>query len=783
MTDGDSRDHSPSTSPPPRFRPAATASRGVSRQLGAVISWPRLRPFGRPRRTELSDALDGLRHRFRRRVPVRIQGETSDCGPACLAMVLAHHGIDTDLAQLRREMNAGRDGVSARTLVETARRHGLSGRGVRATLGGLGNLAAGSVLFWNFGHFLVLERMSARYVYVVDPAMGRRKIPLALAAESFTGVALEFTAPLAPAHRTRLVSRQRLAAGGWRYLPFFFPRGRRAWTALTVTSLLLLPFTLILPVATGWVAGHVASGHPVRGLTYLIPGAAALVVAFLLLQVIRAFAMLLMQALSDKQVTLGVLEHLLSLPQTFFAQRNAGELALRVRTSTTVRQILSSGAMSTVFDGVLILIYMTLLMLASVQLALVVIVLALAQVAVLVIAWQRQQSLMADALESQSRAQGELVELLEGLATLKAAGLDRAAGERWSHSLADEINASVRSRRNLAAWTGISTGLQFAAPLIVLLTGALLVSEGRLALGEALGFAALAMGLFVPLASLVQTGLQVSGLGATLARMSDILQATPENAAPGLHVVHEVAGQVDLHDVCFTYPGTIAPALREITVNIRPGEFVAVLGASGSGKSTLAALIAALYLPDSGEVLIDGQATSTLDRESLRAAVSFVNQDTRLFAGSIQDNIAWGMPVTDIGRVQEAAALAGIHDDIAALPMGYGTLLASGGGGLSGGQRQRIALARALMRRPRLLILDEATSAIDPALEKRIFAGLLDLGCTLVVVAHRLTALDQAGQVLIVEAGRITQRGRPGDLAAAPGPYLRLAGQAGVLPG
>jgi ATP-binding cassette subfamily B protein len=762
MTEADPVDAAKKT-PVTRFRRAAVAGRGVVRELGPAIEAPGTNPFAG---LEFENPLRSRRRWRAGRIPIRTQTQATDCGPACLAMVLAYHGIERSVDDLRRQTNAGRDGVSARTLLDVARRHGLAGRGVRTTLDGLASLPRGSVLFWNFGHFVVLERVTHRYVHVVDPAYGRRRVPLAVADDSFTGVALEFPEPLVRRRSVTSLAQYE----HWRYLAYFFPRSR-AWLPLMLTSMALLGANLVVPAATALVARAVVPGRDIAGLPFLTAGVAVLVVAFLLLQVIRMLAMLTLQTVSDKRVTLGILHRLLSLPYDFLTSRSPGDLALRVRTSTVVRQVLTNSAMSAMFDGVLILVYMGLLLFGDFALALVVIAFALAQVAALVLAWRRQESLTADALEAQSRSQGELVELLEGLAGLKAGGMEGTAGERWSHSFADEVNTRVRTRRHVALCSGVSLCLQFAAPLVVLLVGAARVGSGALDLGSVFAFCTLAMGLFVALANLVQTGLQVAGLGPNLARMGDILRAEPENDGE-LQVPTAVVGAVEMAGVGYAYAGAAKPVLRDVDVTIRPGEFVAVLGASGSGKSTLVAMLAGLVLPTTGAVRIDDVPTSRLDRSALRSLISFVNQDTRLFAGTIQDNIRCGQPTASWSDVLDAARLAGVHDEVLAMPMRYATLLASGGVGLSGGQRQRIVLARALLRRPRLIVLDEATSALDPDLERRIFANLLGLGATLVVVAHRLTTLAQADQVLIVEDGAVTRHEDGKPLSAERGRLL-----------
>lgn len=722
-----------------------------------------------------------LRARRRRQVPVQLQSQASDCGPVSLMMALLHHGIRVSLEQLRQDTGCGRDGVSARSLLAAARGYGLPGRGVRTSLEGLRSLPPGSILFWKFNHFVVLERATRQHADIVDPAYGRRRLRTADVGRLFTGVVLEFDAPLRSVARS---SPAEAPPTPWRHLAYFFPRSKK-WVSLIAISLAVLVFGLLAPMSSSYIVNHHGLGGkltPVQATVAL--GLSAL--SFFLLQLVRGIVILALQAAAEKRMTLGIFNRLLSLPYGYFARRSPGDLALRVRTSTSVRNVLSASVLSAAFDGVLVSVYLAAFFLIDLQVALWVLLLAAAEIGLLLLAWRPQVYLAADQLECQAQSNSGLMELLDGIGTVKAGGLDEVMGGRWAHCLTEEINAGTRRLRHFTLFSSLVAALQFMAPLLVLVTAAFKVSAGQLSLGEMTALTTLSMGVFTPLTSLVTAGFQVAMLKAPLTRLGDILEAEPDE--PGRMAKSRLGAEADLavKGVRFQYPGATTPVLTDIDLTISAGSFVTLMGPSGCGKSTLALILSGLYRPSAGQVLVGGRALDDIDRACLRRSISFVNQNARIFAGSIRDNITMGAAAEDDGYPCDyvrAATIAQVHDEIAAMPMGYETLLGPGGSGLSGGQCQRIALARALVRRPQILILDEATSALDRITEQKVISNIRELGCTLLLITHRLAAAADADEICIISDGKIVRRAFHDLLSAQPGQYRDLMTALGVVTG
>jgi len=702
----------------------------------------------------------------RRRIPYVAQLAAADCGAACLAMVLGYWGRHVTLDEVHSATGMTLRGISARVLLEAGRRFDLVGRAVQVDMDQLHLLSPGTVLHWEFRHFVVFERTSLQGVDVVDPAFGRRQVPLEQFRKAFTGVALLFE----PSETFETASPQR---GPRRYLRLLLEE-RPALVRVAIMSLLLQLFALALPSLTGAVVDRVVPSGDLPLLATLGAGMAALVGFQFLSSFVRAHLLLQLRTHLDARLTLGFLDHLVHLPFSFFQLRSAGDLMNRLNSNTTVREMLTSGALSTILDGSLVLLYLGVLLAGSPRMGALVACLALLQGLVFIFARQRQTELMAKNLEVSASAQNYQVELFSGIQTLKALGLEDRAVQHWSNLYVDVLNVSLERGRLEALTESITSTLRMASPLVVLGAGALLVMEGQLTLGEMLALNALAAGFLLPVSNLVSTAFQLQLVRSYLARVDDVLEAVPEQTSGAVRRAHSLQGRVQVENVSFRYGAYSPLVVQDVSVTIEPGQFVAIVGASGAGKSSLAHLLLGLYLPTSGSIRYDGVPLAELELQSLRRQMGVVLQNPSLFRGDIRRNISFADPLMPLDRVQAAAKRAQVHDDIVAMPMGYETVLSEMGASLSGGQRQRLALARALAANPAILLLDEATNALDAKTERAVQDAIAELRCTRVVIAHRLSTVRDADLILVMKGGRLVERGTHEELLERRGEYFEL---------
>jgi ABC-type bacteriocin/lantibiotic exporter with double-glycine peptidase domain len=381
---------------------------------------------------------------------------------------------------------------------------------------------------------------------------------------------------------------------------------------------------------------------------------------------------------------------------------------------------------------------------------------------------------MAESLHAQARSQSYLYQVLGGIEDLKAAGAERRATDHWSNLFVDEINVSLARGRLDALTESAVAGLRVASPLAVLAVGGAQVISGDLSIGGMLALAALSAGFLEPLSTLVTTGLQLQLLGSYMQRIDDVLDAPKEQQDQHVRRAPTLSGRIAAEGVSFRFSRFSPLVVEDVSLEVEPGQTVAIVGRSGSGKTTLGRLLLGLYRPESGRILYEGIDLAELEARSVRSQLGIVTQRPYLFGTSIRENIALSDPSLDLDAVVRAAKLACIDDDIAAMGMAYETIMVDGGASLSGGQRQRVALARALVHAPSILLLDEATSELDALTERAVYKNITGLGCTAIVIAHRLSTIAGADLIVVMDEGRIVERGTHDELLELRGRYHEL---------
>jgi ATP-binding cassette, subfamily B, bacterial len=696
----------------------------------------------------------------------------TDCGAASLASVLAMFGKHVPIHEVRNVLGGGRNGVTAKQLLAAARHFGLSARAVQIEPNKLKYLPPASILHWNLAHFVVYQKSNAKLVEIMDPAIGKRRVPMQEAAKALSGVALVFEpsqgfVPEAPRRRVRFK----------RYAAWMFSV-RKVWGRILATSFFLQILALSGPsLMTVLVDKVVPRGD--KQLLYLLAAGFLMIASFSFLSsLLRSRLLLELRTKVEARMSFDFLEHLVSLPYAFFQQRTTGDLMMRMSSQIAIRELLTSGALSALLDGVLVCLYFVLLMGAAPVLALVALGIAALQVLLYLVASRRTGQLMIESLAAQSRLEAYQVEMLAGIEALKSMGATDRSLARWSDLYVNTLNRSIAKERLDGSFGTLLGTLRILGPVCLMLTGAYKVLEGSLSLGVMLGLAALGSGFLDPIANLVGTGMKLSQLRGYMERIEDVLETPPEArrkpSNPERNVPAPLAGSIRVSDLFFKYPSEPTYTLQHLTFVAEPGECVAIVGPSGSGKSTLARLLAGLYEPASGSIAFDGRDMRTWDLHALRERLGIVTQDTRLFSGTIRDNVSLFDPMIPIEEVEAACRKACLDEAIQQMPMGYDTMLADGGSSLSGGQRQRLSLARALVRKPSVLILDEATSALDAITERAVQENLRALRCTRIIVAHRLSTVVEADKIMVLERGKLVGVGRHAELMTQCATYRDL---------
>ncbi len=701
-----------------------------------------------------------------------IQMEAVECGSTCLGIVLGYYRRFVSLEVLRAQCDIGRDGSNALNVLKVARTYGLTANGIKCDVDKLKTVVLPVVLFWNFNHFVVLEGFAANGdAYLNDPAVGPRPVSADVFKKSFTGVALtmepgpEFKPGGKPKNifrslRQRLVGLEKglavvvMVSFGMvlpglvtpAFMKVFMDeilgKGQHDWILALLAVMLI---TACVQMALNWLRGH-------------------------FLQRLQAN-----MAISSSGKFLW---HVLWLPAEFYSQRNPGEIASRVALNDKVAGLLTGKLARACMNTLMVFVYAAVMFMYDPTLTWIAISLAGINFTALSLVSRQRKDMSARLLQEQGKLTAVTMGGLQAIETLKATGRENDFFASWSGHLAKVIKVQQDLGLSSQAVSLLPNFVSGLGTLAVLCVGGLRIMDGALTVGLLTAFQGL-MGNFIgPVNEMVTLGSEIQEVESDMNRLDDVLVNPPdrvESSGPEtLPSPLKLQGLVELRDLTFGYSRLKPPLISNFNLTIRPGQRVALVGATGSGKSTIVRLITGVFKNWSGEVLFDGKQRSEIPRVVMTSSVAHVDQEIKMFGGTVRENLTLWDPTVSESDLIRGLKDAHIFDTLMVRSGGLDCSVKEGLSNFSGGERQRLEIARALVTNPSILILDEATSALDPLVERKIDASLRTRGCTCIIVAHRLSTIRDADQILVMDKGQVVQAGTHEELCAKPGPYQNL---------
>ncbi|MGX4687939.1 NHLP family bacteriocin export ABC transporter peptidase/permease/ATPase subunit [Streptomyces sp. JNUCC 63] len=707
------------------------------------------------------------------RTPTVLQMEAVECGAASLAMVLGHYGRHVPLEELRIACGVSRDGSRASNLLKAARGYGLTAKGMQMDTAALAEVKAPAILFWEFNHYVVYDgmgrRLGRRGVFVNDPGKGRRFVPMEEFDTSYTGVVLV------------MEPGKGFAKGGRRpgilgALPARLRGTAGTLPAAVLASLLLVAVGAAMPALSRTYIDTYLIGGQTSLLGVLFASMGACVLLTVVLTWLQQANLLHGRIISSTLASARFLRHLLRLPVTFFAQRSPADLVQRLQSNDQVAETLARDLAAAGVDAIVVVLYAVLLYTYDPQLTFVGIGVALLNIVAMRVVVRLRATRTAKLRADTARLTNTAYTGLQLIETMKATGGEDGYFRTWAGQHATTLEEQQRLGVP-SAWLGVvAPTLATLNSALILWIGGMRAVEGHISVGLLVAFQALVTRFTAPLTRLNGVAGRIQDFAADVARLKDVenFQADPLYARPGSGDTRRLHGHVELENITFGYSPLDKPLLTGFDLTVGPGRQVALVGGSGSGKSTVSRLISGLYTPWEGVIRIDGQRLEDIPRGALAASVSFVDQDVFLFEGTVRDNVALWDPSIPDDAVVEALRDAALYEVVTRRPGGIHSRVEQDGRNFSGGQRQRLEIARALVRRPSILVLDEVTSALDAETEQVVMDNLRRRGCACVVIAHRLSTVRDSDEIVVLQHGTVVERGRHEELVARGGAYAAL---------
>ena len=722
--------------------------------------------------------IDKLKNMFARskrvKVPTILQMEAVECGAASLAMILAGFGLWIPLEKMRQECGVNRDGSKASNIIKAARRLGCEAKGYKWNVDKLlDNKPFPMIIHRNFNHFVVLEGIKGDIAFLNDPAMGRRRVPMEEFRTSYTGIAMTFKPG------------ENFKRAGHRYSIVRAIAAKLAQDKFAMIFVMLIGGAMIFPGLASPVFNQIflddilSGKHP----DWMFNLCLAMGGTFVLIGILETMRALLLTRW-QKKLTLAdsskFFWHVIRLPMTFFQQRFAGEIASRIAFNESVAGVLSDQAATAILDFIIVIFYLSLLLQYSVTLTLIGVTFSLIDLLVFFILRRQLTDMNMKIQQDQGKEYGTAVNGLMMIETIKANGNEGDFFAKWAgyHSkvLLGTQEVQIKSL-TVNTLPSLLSGINSA---LIITIGGFSIMEGVMTAGIFMAFQNLMSSFQEPFNKPVQLGTTLQSTEMQMQRLDDVYRYDvdalnyPDEERKTRFKGKRLSGLIEMRNVNFGYSPLEPPLLQDFNLRVEPGRWVAIVGFSGSGKSTLSKIVTGFYEEWSGDVLFDNVKRREIPRAAIVNSLSSVDQDIFQISGTVRENITLFDDSIKKSDVIQAARDACIHDDILKLDGGYEATVSEGGLNFSGGQRQRLEIARALATNPSILVLDEATSALDPVTEQIVLENIRRRGCSCFIVAHRLSTIRDCDEIIVLDRGKVVERGTHREMMQHDGPYHRL---------
>lgn len=678
------------------------------------------------------------------------QSEAAECGLACLAMVAAAYGYNIDMASLRQRYPLSLKGANLQQIMQLADELGLAGRALRLEPEEFAQLKLPCILHWQMNHFVVLVKVKARVIQIIDPAFGKRALSYAEIDPSFTGIALELspTATFKPQDQRQSLS-----------LSQFWSSASGLWPALVrilLMSLVLQFFLLVAPYYMQLVVDEVLVSRDLDLLHVLAAGFGLLLLLQVLTNILRSWLVLHLGSVLNLQLATNLFRHLLHLPLSFFEKRHMGDIVSRFGSLQQLRELLTNSLIEALIDGLMALAVLVLLFVYQPALATVVLCAVLLYALLRLVFYAPLKQCTEQSIVAQAKEQSGFMESVRAIQSLQLFSKQSQRLSLWQNQYSTAVDQQFRLGRwqlSLQAVHQLLFGLEH---IVVIYLAALAVLDQTFSVGMLFAFASYKSQFTQRAAAFIDRWIEFRMLELHLQRLADIALTQTEQS--GEHQPYlPLQGHIELRDLSFRQGDQEPWLFQQLNFKLSPGESVAIVGPSGVGKTSLLKIMTGLVSVQHGKVLIDGMELTSFGLQHYRSQIATVMQNDQLLSGSVIENISFFSSSPDLQYVMHCAELAALHQDIVAMPMGYNTLIGDMGSVLSGGQKQRLLIARALYHNPKVLVLDEATSHLDVMLEARVNQAIRQLHISRIIVAHRPDTILSADRILLLQHGQLTE--------------------------